>query len=142
PSTLAEVAEHRWVRHTSHKEQPTTWHPKASAIGELAGQQLISNSSAATFMAIKHGAGVGALPTYVLEFEPDLVMLDLEPMAHPVLSMRYRPAAERQGRIKRVREWIAGLFDPVGKPWFREEFIHPRDFKRMVGRAGRSAAAS
>lgn len=142
PSTMAEVAEHRWVRHTSHKEQTTTWHPKASAIGELAGQQLISNSSAATLMAIKHGAGVGALPTYVLEFEPDLVMLDLEPMAHPVLSLRYRPAAERQGRIKRVRDWIMGLFDPVAKPWFREEFIHPRDFKRMVGRAARSAAAS
>ncbi|HEY2706542.1 MAG TPA: LysR family transcriptional regulator [Caulobacteraceae bacterium] len=134
PKTLTEAAEHRWVRYTSHKEQTGTWHPKALAISELAGQQLISNSSAATLMAIKHGAGIGAVPTYALEFEPDLVMLDLEPMAHPLLYLRYRPSAERQGRIRRVKDWLINLFDPVERPWFREEFIHPRDFRRLAGR--------
>jgi DNA-binding transcriptional LysR family regulator len=142
PATLAEVTEHRWVRHTSHREQTGTWHPKAAAVGELASKQLISNSSAATLMAIKHGGGVGFLPTYVMTFEPDLVLLDLEPMAHPVLYLRYRPSAERQGRIKRVKDWLIGLFDPIDKPWFREEYIHPRDFARLAGRGGyRSASA-
>jgi DNA-binding transcriptional LysR family regulator len=140
PKTLAEVAEHRWVRYSGHKEQPATWHPKAYALGELAGQQLISNSSVTSLKAIKHGAGIGALPTYVLQFEPDLVMLDIEPMAHPLLYLRHRPAAERQGRVMRVKDWIVGLFDPIDKPWYREEFIHPRDFE--LARSRRPTTAS
>jgi DNA-binding transcriptional LysR family regulator len=132
PTSLKEVANHRWVRHPSHREQQSTWHPKAAAIYELAGHQMTSNSSAATLMAIKHGAGLGGMPTCVLEFEPDLVMLDLEPMAHPRLYLRYRQAAENQGRVKRVKDWIVSVFDPATKPWFREEFIHPRDFGRLA----------
>jgi DNA-binding transcriptional LysR family regulator len=134
PRSLAEVADHRWVRHTSHKEQTSTWHPKAAAVGELAGQQLISNSSATTLQAIKHGAGIGALPTYVLNLEPDLVMLDLDPMAHPFLFLRHHASAVRQDRIMRVKDWIIGLFDATDRPWYRDEFIHPRDWSRMRGR--------
>ncbi|MFI4933146.1 MAG: LysR family transcriptional regulator [Caulobacterales bacterium] len=130
PKSFAEAADHRWIHHSSHREQQGTWHPKASATVELAGQQLVSNSSATTLQAVKHGVGLCSLPTYVLTFEPGLVMLDLEPLAHPILYLRHRAAAERQGRVKRVKEWLMGLFDPVDKPWYRHEFIHPRDFDR------------
>lgn len=141
PKSLAEAADHRWVRHTSHKEQHARWHPKASAIGELAGQQLLSNSSATTLQAIRHGGGIGALPTYVVTFEPDLVMLDFEPMAHPVIFLRHRPAAERQTRVMRVKEWLVGLFDAADRPWYREEYVHPRDFDRARARPlGKPAA--
>jgi len=128
PRSLAEAADHRWVRHASQGVQPNTWHPKAFAVGELAGQHLVSNSSAATFQAVRHGAGIASLPTYALTIDPELEMLDFEPVAHPVLYLRHRPAAERQGRIKRVKEWLLSLFDPTEQPWFRDEFIHPRDF--------------
>ena len=134
PTTLAEAAQHRWVHHPALKEQPGTWHPKAKAVTDLAGQQLTSNSSATTLMAIKHGAGIGGMPTCVLEFEPNLVMLDLEPMAHPVLYLRYRRSAENQGRVKRVKEWIVSIFDATEKPWFRDDFVHPRDFARLIER--------
>ena len=142
PKSFADVAKHRWVRHPSHKEQMGTWHPKATAVAELAGQQLVSNSSAATLMGIKHGAGVGALPTCVVQSEPDLVMLDLEPTSHPVLYMRYRRSSEAQGRVQRVKDWIVSLFDPIDKPWFRDEFVHPRDFRRWTANGGpRSTSA-
>src|SRR5206468_12419096 len=36
PKSLAEAAEHRWVRHASRKSQHETWHPKARAVSELA----------------------------------------------------------------------------------------------------------
>jgi DNA-binding transcriptional LysR family regulator len=142
PTSYADVAKHRWVRHPSHKEQLGTWHPKAAAMAELAGQQLISNSSAATLMAIKHGAGVGVLPTCVVQFASDLVMVDLEPTSHPVLYVRYRRSSEAQGRVKRVKDWIVSLFDPVDKPWFRDEFVHPRDFPRWTAEGHRPAARS
>ena len=132
PKSFAEVAKHRFVRHPSHKEQVGTWHPKATALAELAGQQLVCNSSAATLLAIKHGAGVGAMPTCIVPFEPELVMLDLEPTAHPLLYVRYRRASENQGRVRRVKDWLVSVFDSTDKPWFRDEFVHPRDFGRVA----------
>ncbi|MBV9994672.1 MAG: LysR family transcriptional regulator [Caulobacteraceae bacterium] len=133
PKSAAEVAQHRMVRHVSHREQTNTWNPKLQAVNELAGTHLISNSSASTLMAIKHGAGIGVLPTCIVRYEPDLVMLDLEPMAHPLLHLRYDPAAVRQSRVQKVRDWLIEVFDPAQQPWFRGEFVHPRDFERLAG---------
>ncbi|HZZ87948.1 MAG TPA: LysR family transcriptional regulator [Caulobacteraceae bacterium] len=132
PKTLQEVAQHRTVRHTSHSEQKSTWNPKATAVGILAESHFVSNSSAATFQAIRSGAGIGALPTFVLMFAPELVMLDLEPWSHPVLFLRHRPMIENQLRVKLVKDWLLKLFDPTDQPWFREEFVHPSDFERYL----------
>ncbi len=132
PKTLAEVASHRTVRHTSHREQKSTWNPRAAAVGVLADCHFVSNSSAATFQAIRSGAGIGVLPTMVVNMAPELVMLDLEPWSHPVLFMRHRAMIEHQRRVKLVKDWLLELFDPTEQPWFREEFIHPRDFPRYL----------
>jgi len=59
PRKLNELASHRTVRHTSHSVQRDTWHPKAAAISMLAETHFVSNSSAATFQAIRAGAGIG-----------------------------------------------------------------------------------
>lgn len=128
PKTLAEVAQHRLVRHTAYNDQRHTWHPKAQAVGDIAGRHLATNSSAVMLQAVVNGAGIGSLPTACLPIEPNLVMLDFEPAAHPTLWLRYRSSAARQGRIRRVIEWIQRVFDPTEQPWFRNEFVHPRDF--------------
>ena len=135
PASTAELTSHRMVRHSGHREQVHTWNPKWAAINALAGTHLISNSSAATFNAIRSGVGLGILPTSVALMEPDLVMLDLEPMAHPVLFLRHDPAAVRQSRVQRVRDWLLEVFDPAAQPWYRDEFIHPRDFERLLAGA-------
>jgi DNA-binding transcriptional LysR family regulator len=141
PKTFAEAAEHRWVRHAHPKMQPATWHPKTSALRDLAGQQFLSNSSAATFQAVVNGAGLSSLPTYVTSIVPNLVMLDLEPLAHPILSLRYRASAAKLHRVARVRDWLGSIFDCTNQPWYREEFIHPRDFDRVRSLAPRQLAA-
>jgi len=132
PATPAELTQHRMVRHSGQREQPNTWNPKWEAVNRLAGTHLISNSSAATFNAIRCGVGLGILPTMVVTIDPDLVMLDLEPMTHPVLFLRHDPAALRQSRVQRVRDWLVEVFDPAAQPWYRDEFIHPRDFDRVA----------
>ena len=139
PKTLAEVAEHRTVFHTSHREQKSRWNPKAEAISVLTESQFVCNSSAATLQAIRSGAGIGALPTFVLAFAPELVMLDLEPLAHPILFLRHRPMIENQRRVKLVKDWLLQLFDSADQPWFREEFVHPDDFQRYLPEAPESA---
>ncbi|MFI4976767.1 MAG: LysR family transcriptional regulator [Caulobacterales bacterium] len=134
PATFAEVAQHRVMHHAAYKEQLSTWNRKAIALLELNGNHLVTNSSAALVLAIARGAGIGSLPTLVETLGMDLVMLELEPVAHPVLWLRHHSAAVRQGRVQRVKEWIQRAFDPTDKPWFRDEYIHPRDFSRAVGR--------
>ena len=141
PRTPADITKHRTVRHTSHREQTHTWNPQLSAVYTLAGTHLLSNSSAATLTAIKEGVGLGVLPTCVATFEPDLVMLDLEPMAHPVLFLRHEPVALRQSRVQRVKEWLQEVFDPTHQPWYRDEFIHPREFERMTAAIAAKATA-
>ncbi|HUZ12168.1 MAG TPA: LysR family transcriptional regulator [Caulobacteraceae bacterium] len=140
PQTLAEVTQHRLVRHSAYAEQRHTWHPKAQAVGDLAGRHLVTNSSAVMLQAITNGAGIGSLPTACIAVEPSLVMLDFEPAAHLVLWLRYHSSAARQGRIKRVIEWIQRVFDPTEQPWFRKEFVHPRDFPAMTPQGERRSA--
>jgi DNA-binding transcriptional LysR family regulator len=142
PKNEAEVAQHRIVRHTGQREQIHTWNPKLSAVNALAGSHFVSNSSAATLMAIKGGVGMGVAPTLTALFEPDLVMLDLEPMAHPLLYLRHDPAAVKQSRVLRVKEWLLEVFDPLTQPWYRPEFVHPRDFERFAGAQRVRAAVS
>jgi DNA-binding transcriptional LysR family regulator len=132
PRTLTDLTEHRTVQHTSHREQKSRWNPKAEAISVLTESQFVSNSSAATFLAVRAGAGIGALPTFVLSLAPELVMLDLEPLGHPLLFLRHRPMIENQRRVKLVKDWLLELFDAGDQPWFREEFVHPRDFERYL----------
>jgi DNA-binding transcriptional LysR family regulator len=132
PTTIAELTEHRTIRHTSHREQKSTWNPKAAAIGQLTQNHFISNSSAATFQAVRAGAGLASLPSYVATLDPDLVMLDLGPWGDPVLFLRHHGAIEHQRRVKLVKDWLLEVFDPTEQPWFREEFIHPSDFDRYM----------
>jgi DNA-binding transcriptional LysR family regulator len=141
PRKITELASHRTVRYTSHSLQRSTWHPKAAAISMLAETHFVSNSSAATFQAIRAGAGIGSLPTYVAPIAPDLVMLDMEPWAHPMLYLRHRAGIEQQRRVKLVKEWLQQVFDPTDQPWFRDEFIHPDDFQIYMRRDGQAAPA-
>ncbi len=132
PKTVAELMEHRTIRHTSHREQRATWNPKATAIGQLAQNHFVSNSSAATFQAVRAGAGIASLPTYVATIAPELAMLDLGPWGHPVLYLRHHGAVEQRRRVKAVKDWVISVFDPAEQPWFRQDFIHPKDFARYL----------
>lgn len=132
PRTLADVANHRMVRLATFKDQQATWTNKAKAIRELASSQLMTNSSATMVEAIRCGVGIGSLPTSISSILPELQMLDFEPVAHPTLWLRHHPLAVERGRVHLVKEWLLRVFDPVAKPWFRKEFIHPSDFHRQT----------
>jgi DNA-binding transcriptional LysR family regulator len=132
PKSFADVANHRMVRLATFKDQQATWTTKAKAVRELAGHQLLTNSSATMVEAIRCGVGIGSLPTSISSLLPELQMLDFEPVAHPTLFLRHHPLAVERGRVHLVKEWLLRVFDPVSKPWFRKEFIHPREFDRQT----------
>jgi DNA-binding transcriptional LysR family regulator len=128
PTSLAQSAGHRYVHHPAQKRQKEKWTRKFEAFQGLATISFESNSSAATLAAIKHGAGIGALPTAIHAVEPDLVMLDVPPFAKAVLWMCMHRDVAKTARIKRVTDWIGEVFDQRTKPWYRAEFVHPSEF--------------
>ncbi|MBV9931561.1 MAG: LysR family transcriptional regulator [Alphaproteobacteria bacterium] len=89
-----------------------------------------TNSSAGQLAAVEAGAGIAAMPTYVAVLSPDLVAIE------PPLNLRFDvyavfSAASGDGAgVRTLLDWLSHCTDPEANPWFRHEFVHPRDFPR------------
>jgi DNA-binding transcriptional LysR family regulator len=132
PQTLAESVSRSYVHHAAQIHKRDDWRPGTAAMQDLAQKRIETNSSAVSLAAIKHGAGIGPLPTAVLAIEPTLVMLDLPVLASLSLWLVCHRDIGRSARIRCVADWLKEVFDPRTKPWFRSEFIHPREFEQLI----------
>ncbi len=132
PTSLAGVGERRYLHHVAHTRQPENWASKFSAFQGLANVGLATNSSSALIEAVRHGAGIAALPTVSSVFAPELVALDLPPLARLELRMCVHRDVANAARIRRVTDWLKEVFDPRTKPWHRAEFIHPSKFAALL----------
>jgi DNA-binding transcriptional LysR family regulator len=128
PATWAEAITHPFVHHTAQTQQREVWKSRDLAFQDLAQMRIRTNSSAVSFTAVKNGAGIGGMPTAILSLDPALVMLDLPPGPAIKLWLAHHRDSARSARIRSVIDWLREQFDPRTKPWYREEFIHPRDF--------------
>lgn len=128
PKSLADLLRHRVIAHSAVRFQPDTWDEKMSAVRTLADSALDTNCSATIIMAAQAGAAIAQLPTCAVRFMPDLVMLSEVPIASPKLYLVYRADVGRVVRVRRVIDWIKSIFDAEENPWFRSEFVHPREF--------------
>jgi DNA-binding transcriptional LysR family regulator len=142
PRSLSECTAHSYVHHAAQVHQEERWHPQAAAFRAMVQTRLETNSSAVSLAAIRNGVGLGLLPTSVAAIDPSLVMIDLPHMGALRVWLCYPRDIAQSARIRLVADWITDLFDPRTKPWYREEFIHPREFAAMVeGRSPAGAAA-
>src|SRR3989442_8636073 len=41
----------------------------------------------------------------------------------------YHPGSGRIPRVRHMIDWLVEAFNPAEFPWFRDEFIHPNEFK-------------
>ena len=128
PNSLAAVAERRYLHHVAHTRQQDNWAVKLEALQGLASVGMATNSSSALIEGVRSGAGIALLPTAVASFAPELVMLDLPPLARLELRMCVHRDLVNAARIRRVTNWLKDVFDPKKKPWFRAEFVHPSEF--------------
>lgn len=128
PTSLAGVADRRYIHHVAYTRQPDNWAIKLGALQGLASVGMASNSSSAIIEAVRKGAGIALLPTAVSSFAPELVMLDLPPLARLELRMCVHRDLAGAARIRRVTSWLKEVFDRKTKPWFRAEFVHPSEF--------------
>jgi DNA-binding transcriptional LysR family regulator len=88
---------------------------------------LKTNVSSAHYWAVANGAGIGWLPTYASAIGARVVPIDGLVQVGLDIWLTYHPDAERIERVRRSIDWIRASFDPGRYPWFRDDFIHPRD---------------
>lgn len=128
PTRLEGAVGHRFVYHSAQVSTRAPWSTKTSAFLELSAPSLVLNSSTAMLHAIQRGAGIGAIPTAIVPMVPDLVMLEIPPLASATMWLCHHREAMNSPRVARVADWIASLFDARERPWFRKEFVHPSEF--------------
>jgi DNA-binding transcriptional LysR family regulator len=127
-SMAAAVGEHLTLRQSGQIFQRETWGPRANAIEALAQFSFESNSSLAVVAALRGGAGVATVPSYLLASAPELVIVGGESSVPIRLWRIVRKEAKDAARVLRVVEWLRSMFDTKTNPWFRDEFVPPTEF--------------
>lgn len=129
PRSMASAAgDHRTLRQTGQVSQRETWGARASAVETLAQYSFETNSSPGALSAIRGGAGVATVPTYVFTLAPELVIIGQEQSVPINMWLIVHQEARNAVRVTRVVEWLKAIFDARTNPWFRDEFIRPEDF--------------
>jgi len=131
PTSLEQMAQHSYVHHVAQDHSKENWNPRHAAFQDFLHKRIVTNSSAVSFGAIQQGAGIGPLPTCILAIDPSLVTLDLPVETVRLWLVRHRDVGG-SARIRAVIAWLREVFDAREQPWFRAEFVHPREFNAYI----------
>lgn len=91
-----------------------------------------TNSSSAHFRAIATGGGIGILPTYARAISRRVRPLDLGVHLRREILCVTNAARSSAPDVRLVADWLAQCFDGEAYPWFRQDFVHPRDFEAAI----------
>jgi DNA-binding transcriptional LysR family regulator len=128
PKSVADLRKHRLA--LQFADQTRSQELVSGLFPDLELNDLVkfsTNNSTALLWAIIKGAGIGWSPTYIHVMGPKMVPLDIGAVFPFDVWLTYHPDAARVPRVRRLIDWIVENFDPKVFPWFRDEFIHPRD---------------
>ena len=93
---------------------------------------LRTNSSSAHFRAVAAGGGIGILPTYARAISRRVHPLDLEVRLRREILCVANPARVSSEGVQAALAWLTSCFAGDIYPWFRDEFVHPRDFEEAI----------
>jgi DNA-binding transcriptional LysR family regulator len=128
PQTAEELTKHRLVLQiadqTASKEMFDSFFPGFSQRDLLV---MKTNVSSANYWAVANGAGIGVFPTYASALG-GMVPIEIELRRPFDIWLSYHPSSGRIPRVRRMIDWLVEAFNPAKFPWFRDEFVHPREF--------------
>jgi DNA-binding transcriptional LysR family regulator len=131
PRSLDDLPNHRlalqFAEQTGTEEIYNQFYPGVSQAGWVAFR---TNNSTALLWAIIKGVGIGWSPTYMHAIGPQMVPIDLDLIFSFDVWLAYHADAAQIPRVRRLLDWVKDSFDPRKYPWFRDEFIHPRDLPK------------
>ena len=88
-----------------------------------------TNVSSANYWAVANGAGIGVFPSYAIALGGKLIPLEVELNRPLDIWLSYHPGSGRIPRVRHMIDWLIEAFNPARFPWFKEEFVHPHEFK-------------
>jgi DNA-binding transcriptional LysR family regulator len=132
PKTAAELIKHRLVMQVadqaSFKEAFESFFPGLAPHDVLV---MKTNVSSANYWAVANGAGIGVFPSYACALGGKMIPLEVELNRSFDIWLSYHPGSGRIPRIRHMIDWLVEAFNPAKYPWFKDEFVHPRDFKAV-----------
>ena len=90
-----------------------------------------TNVSSANYWAVANGAGIGVFPTYACALGGKMIPLEVELNRSFDIWLSYHPGSGRIPRVRHMIDWLMDAFNPAKYPWFKDEFVHPREFKAV-----------
>jgi DNA-binding transcriptional LysR family regulator len=130
--SVFDALDHRMLTHFDYREQQERWRAKIGPLREIVDPAFTSDCSPCILAATAAGAGVATMPTYVAQFEPRVAMLDTGVHARLQFWLVFDRERGELARYKQAIKWLRSVFDPRANPWFRGEFIDPKDFASMI----------
>jgi DNA-binding transcriptional LysR family regulator len=132
PRTADDFAKHRLVMQvadqTAAKEVFESFFPGRSQRDLLV---MKTNVSSANYWAVAYGAGIGVFPTYAGELGGKIIPLEIELRRPFDIWLSYHPGSGRIPRVRHMIDWLVEAFNPAKFPWFKDEFVHPSEFKAV-----------
>jgi DNA-binding transcriptional LysR family regulator len=132
PRSLEEMRRHRLVLQVA--DEAAAKEAFESVFPGYAQRDLVvmkTNVSSANYWAVANGAGIGVFPTYALALGGKLTPLDVDLRWSFDIWLSYHPTSGRIPRVRHMIDWLIEAFNPAKYPWFRDEFIHPRELKAV-----------
>ncbi len=87
-----------------------------------------TDASTAMYAAVLNGLALGWLPTYYFAIGAQVVPLDIGHHYPFDIWLSYHPDVGKSARVRRVIDWTIEAFNPQNNPWFRKDFVHPKEF--------------
>jgi DNA-binding transcriptional LysR family regulator len=132
PTTAEELVKHRLVMQVTDqiaaKEAFESLFPGYSPRDLLV---MKTNVSSAHYWAVANGAGIGVFPTYACALGGKMIPLEIELRRPFDIWLSYHPGSGRIPRVRHMIDWLVEAFNPAKFPWFKDEFVHPREFKAV-----------
>lgn len=92
--------------------------------------------STALYAAVASGVAVGWLPTYYFAIGAQVIPLSVDWVFSFDIWLSYHPDLGQLPRTRRMIDWAIDSFDAKKCPWFRDEFVPPAEFERLLGAGG------
>ncbi len=132
PTTAEELVKHRLVMQVT--DQSAAKEAFESLFPGYSPRDLLvmkTNVSSAHYWAVANGAGIGVFPTYACALGGKMIPLEIELRRPFDIWLSYHPGTGRIPRVRHMIDWLVEAFNPAKFPWFKDEFVHPREFKAV-----------
>jgi len=132
PKTADELVKHRLVMQVT--DQTVAKEAFESLFPGYSPRDLLvmkTNVSSAHYWAVANGAGIGVFPTYACALGGKMIPLDIELRRPFDIWLSYHPGSGRIPRVRHMIDWLVEAFNPAKFPWFKDEFVHPSEFKAV-----------